>query len=123
MPRLRIIVLDSPGSDQAARTSFRLALWADVPAARQPFYAAAAGANAQSAWIGALPADNTALQNGSVTERVVILNPDGTRTLAQVQSDAIAAATAFQTEINAFNKWPRYGTTWDGTTWVVASIP
>jgi hypothetical protein len=114
MPRLRIIVLDQlpqPGS------VYRVALWADVPAGRQSFYASPTRV---SAWTAALAADNTALQNGSVTERVEVYNAAPGKNLAAIKLDLQSLWTTFQAAITAFNPWSHFSTTWDGTTWVDA---
>lgn len=114
MARLRIIILDQDD----ART-FRYALWADVPAARQPFYARA---GAVSAWSGATAADNAALAAGSVVERVdKMVVPTGT-TIPQAQAQLQVNWQSFQALITATNLWARYGTTWDGTTWVAQGV-
>jgi len=115
MPSKRVIVLDQlpqPGN------IFRVALWADVPAARQSFYA---NPDLKSAWSGAQAADNTALQNGSVTERVEIYNAAAGKTLAQIKTDLQNLWTAFQSYVNSYNPWSRYGTFMDNTnTWTDA---
>jgi hypothetical protein len=115
MPRLRIIVLDQPGGNTL---SYNVAFWADVPAARQSYYANAA---AVSAWKDALPADTTALQNGSVVEQVMPHQlPPGT-TLAQIEAYLQTQWQNYQTQITNFNPWIHYGSTWDGTSWVITS--
>jgi ribosomal protein S16 len=121
MPRLRAIVLDSP-DQQAARANFRVALWADVPAARQKFYAALTTATTVSAWIDALAADNTAIRNGSVVEKVVMYEPETTKTAGQMEADVATIWTAFQAGVTGTNTWPNYGSTWDGTTWTIATV-
>ena len=119
MPRLRIIVLDSPDVSQTARANFRLALWADVPVARQRFYA---GAQNVSAWKDATLQDTQNLQNGLVAEQVVTYAPDTTRTLPQMEADAIAIWTAWQDRITNFNKWPNYGSTYEGSSWAFVTV-
>ena len=111
MPRLNIVVLDRlvPGA-------WAYILWADVPAARQAFYASA---GAKSAWRGALASDLVALQNGSVTEASGLILTPGFTT-PQLQAELQARWGDFQAQINATNPWNFYGTTWDGVTWTVA---
>jgi hypothetical protein len=121
MPRLRAIVLDSP-DQQASRANFRIALWADVPTARQKFYAAQVTATTVSAWIDALTGDNTAIRNGSVVERVVMYEPDTAKTAGQMEADVAVIWTAFQATVTGLNTWPNYGSTWDGTTWTIATV-
>src|SRR3990167_11266269 len=81
MARLNIIILDR--SDPTNPNVYRYVFWADVPSARQPFYAALAGPTAVSAWKDALAADNTALQNGSVVEKMDTIQVPSHATLAQ----------------------------------------
>ena len=116
MPRLRIIILDR---DRENAAQFRYALWADVPAARQVFYARP---GAVSDWKNALAADNTNLANGIVAERVDVISRQPGGTLSQVQADLVTAWTTFQADVNTVNPWVRYGTTWDGTTWVLGGV-
>lgn len=115
MPRLRVIVLDQPSDDSSA---YRFALWADVPAARQTFYA---NPKATSGWTGATAADITALQNGSVVEYVSTQKIPTGATLAQVEGWLQTAWTDFQAKITNYNPWIHYGSTWDGTTWTVVT--
>jgi hypothetical protein len=116
MPRLRVIVLDQPLGNTNA---FNVALWADVPTARQSFYA---NPGAVSAWKGAIAADTTALQNGTMVEQVLPhVMPPGT-SLAQVEAYLQNQWQNFQTQITNFNPWVHYGSTWDGTTWTIASV-
>ena len=114
MPRLRVIILE-----QEDPRTFRYALWADVPVARQPFYA---NPTATSAWENALAADLTALQSGQVVERVDKLGIPSGGTLAQARSILQANWQFYQDRITADNPWQRYGSTWDGTTWTVAGV-
>lgn len=102
----RIVVLESSGR------KVRYLLWADVPASRQKFYANAA---LTSAWIDAQAADITKLRAGEIVERVVEESPDGN--LAAIKTYLEGKLTAFQAEIDARSNWPRYGTTFDGTSW------
>jgi hypothetical protein len=117
MPRLRIIVLDQPDGNP---NSYNVVFWADVSAARQSFYANTA---ATSAWAGATATDIQALQNGSVVETVQPHQmPSGT-TLAQIEAYLQGQWQNYQTKITNYNPWIHYGSTWDGTTWTVASNP
>lgn len=115
----RVIILEKLS---IAPLSYRFVLWADVPVARQPFYAAAQ-AGMVSAWKDASLADTTALQNGSVAEFV-----DTTTMLA---GDNVAAAmtrlqaiwTAYQAKITALNNWDRYGSFMDTTNaWTAGGV-
>lgn len=121
----RVIILErlspsAPGANESIQ--FRYLMWADVPVARQPFYANKQQ-NQVSAWINAAAADNTALQNGSVTEFVdVIVVAPGT-TVANVEALLQANWTAFQNKITNENPWARYGTFMDTTnTWNAGGV-
>ena len=104
MPRLKIIILETkPGK-------VNYAFWADVPAARQRFYA---DASKVSVWKDATAADNTALQNGSVLEEVFTDKVSGGVGPAQLRSFLEAKYTEFQDRISNFNPWSRYGTVFD----------
>jgi hypothetical protein len=113
--RFKIIVLDSPKNEQNA---FNVAMWADVPAGREAFFA---NPNATSAWTGANAGDKAALVAGTVVERVTKISRSQGGTLAQMQADAITAQQVFQAEIST-NLWTRYGSTYDGTTWVAGGV-
>lgn len=115
--RFQIIALTR--ATDGVRVTWKLAFWYNVPAARQKFYASA---SKMSVWIDATAADNTALQNGSVFEEIVQYSPDDSENTAQIESGAAALWTARNTAFQNFNPWSNYGTTYDGTTWVVATV-
>lgn len=115
--RLRVIVLDQVQNDGEA-TVFRVALWADVPAGRQTFYATLCG-TCVSAWKDATGTDNTNLQSGSVVEKVYLQRVQKGTGIAAVELIVQAAWSDYQASITANNPWVRYGTQWDGTTWTL----
>ena len=128
MARLRIIVLDRSKDDL---NQWRCAFWADVPAARQALYANKEVlvngvwtlVPRRSAWRDALTADNTALDNGSMTELVDTVSVDPTLTVVQIEALLQTRWQAFQDQVNiAAHPWKRYGSTWDGTTWTITNI-
>ncbi len=114
MARLRVIVLNQLNS----ANSYNCLFWADVPAARQGFYA---DASAASAWKDALPADNQALQNGSVVERGSVQTFQAGTTLGQIEAYLQGEWQKFQDSITSSNPWIHYGSTWDGVTWNVVT--
>ena len=120
MPRLSIIILDRP--EPTNQQVYRYVLWADAPVARQPFYATLAGPTFASAWRDALAADNAALQNGSVVEKVDTIQVSTAATLADIRAFLQARWTDFQASIMTINPWQRYGTTWDGTAWTAGGV-
>jgi hypothetical protein len=114
MPRLRVIILD-----QEDTRTYRFVLWADAPLARQTFYADPA---AGSVWKNALPSDVAAIQAGQVVERAGTLILEPGEGVAVARTLLQASWQAFQNEITTRNPWGRYGTTWDGTTWVAGGV-
>lgn len=114
--RFRIIVMDR--LPDFGSQSFRVAYWVDVPAARQSFYAKP---GAVSAWANAQAADNAAIASGAVVEIVEnFVKPNGT--LAQAQADLQANWQRHQDAVTNVNRYQRYGTTWDGTTWTAGGV-
>lgn len=114
MPRLNIIILDRNPNDP---TVFTYVLWADVPVARQSFYA---NINAKSAWKDALAADNVNLQTGAVAELQDTLRVPNGATLAQIKAFLEQRWADFQSKVTSGNPWVYYGTTWNGTLWTNA---
>lgn len=113
----RVIVLEQVNTSPLM---FRYAMWADVPTARQPFYAAQQ-VGMVSAWKDAAPADNTALQSGSVVEKIDTVSvPPGT-TLVQVEAALQAQWVTWNATIQAANPWVRYGSFMDASNaWTLA---
>ena len=109
----RIIVLDKTPE------GVRAALWADVPVARQPFYARA---GAVSTWAGASVAENDAIASGAVAEKVMLYSPAAGETLAQGRAILIAKWTSWQAFVTASNPWARYGSFYDGSTWTAGVV-
>src|SRR5215471_14237918 len=97
--RFKIIVLTKTADD------INVLFWADVPTARQPFYAALWGSTKSSAWSQALAADNTALQNGSVVETAFVQRTPPGSTIASVEAALQTAWTSYQAFINSNNPW------------------
>jgi hypothetical protein len=115
MPRLNVIVLDQVNGDP---TIYRYVLWADVPAARQTYYAAA---NAASVWKGATATDNTNIASGAMAEQVSELRVPSGWTIAQVEAQLQSLWQTYSTYISNYNPWIHYGSTWDGNTWTVVT--
>ncbi len=108
----QIIILER--LNEPSDMNFRYVLWATVPAARVSAYANAA---AVSAFKGASAGELTALQTGSVVERVGIASFTIGTPIATIQTYLLAQFAAFQAQINAANPTVRYGTSFDGTSW------
>ena len=113
MARLRVIILGKDGD------KLRYAMWADVPVARQAFYA---DASKVSAWKDALPADNAALQSGAVVEKYGYIDLPGAENITGIRTLLASAWNDFQSAVTADNSWKRYGSTWDGTSWVNGGV-
>lgn len=101
MPRLQAICLDKTGPN-----TFRFAIWADVPLARQPFYASTGNT---SAWKNATSGDIANLQSGAVTERIYKFDVSTTDTVATVEAAMAGTATQVQLDVNSYNPWVFYG--------------
>jgi hypothetical protein len=102
MPRINVIVLDKVGP-----TSYRYAMWADVPTARQSFYASTS--ISKSAWNGASSQDIANLQSGAVVEKVDVYQVSTTDTVASVEAILAATALSFQNGVASNNPWAFYG--------------
>lgn len=104
----------------ASVVSYKYALWAAVPLARQPFYTRPT--TYKSAWKDAALADNTALQAGQIVELVESFSTPTSQSLAQIKALLEARFTAFQTDITSTNLWDRYGSYFDGVTWTNGGV-
>jgi hypothetical protein len=122
MPRLTAIALDQPNPTANGVVILNVALWADVPAARQRFYAAAWGPSRVSAWLDATAQDNANLQNGSVVERVIQLQTAPGTPISSLEPLAVAEAQNFQASITSTNPWAVYGSSYDGTAWTIVTV-
>lgn len=113
----KIIILEHINfpSDQ----DFRYCLWADVPTARQPYYATPTFV---SAYKDATAEELTALRSGAVVEQVGVIPRQAGATLAQIRTDLIGRFTVFQNSITNYNPYDRYGTSWDGTSWTTGGV-
>jgi len=118
MPRFNVIVLDQTPDDP---NTYRFAMWADVPAARQSRYASTSTSTTFSAWTSASTADTDALKSGAVVEKVASQRVPAGSSLAQVEAFLQTQWAAYQATVTSYNPWQRYGSTWDGTTWVVTN--
>lgn len=115
----RIIILEHVSN---APIMFRYAMWADVPSTRQAFYAAQQ-AGAVSAWKDAAAGDNTALQNGSVTETVRSATFAAGTTIGQIETALAAEWTVWNATIQAANPWDRYGSVMDASNvWALSGV-
>jgi hypothetical protein len=116
--RFRVIVLDK--SDLSNQNVFRYVLWADVPAARQPFYVQPA--DTVSAWSGAQTGDNAQLVSGAVAEKVDTIQVAPGTGMPAIQAEIQIRWQTYQEQVTNLNPWNRYGSTWDGTTWVLGGV-
>lgn len=115
----RVIVLEQLNTSPLM---FRVAMWADVPSTRVAFYAAQQSGMV-SAWKDATAGDITALQNGTVTERVETFTIPIGSTLLQAEALLQANWTAWNASVQAANPWVRYGTFMDNTNaWTAGGV-
>jgi len=110
----QIVVLET-----TAKNRLRVAFWLSVPVARQPFYA---DSNKKSRYKDATAGELSAITSGAVAEQVGEFTVDGL-TITQVRALLSAEFTKRQNDINTYNPWSRYGTSWDGTTWTSGGVP
>ena len=114
MPAKRVIILE-----QLDTRTYRYALWADVPLARQTYYANPA---ASSEWKQATAADVAALASGAVVEHVDHFVVEAGTGLPAVRALLQTQWQGFQDRITSDNPWVRYGTFWDGATWTAGGV-
>ena len=109
-----IVILDRTNVRTA---TYRYLLRAAVPTARQPYFA---NVDTTSAYKSATQAELTALKAGEYVE-VVREAPFSGMNAAQIKAWLVDAQAAFQTKVTAdagWNPWKKFGTRWDGSTWV-----
>lgn len=113
----KVIILDRTGlpSDQ----NYRVAFWLDVPAARQPFHANAA---ATSVVVGATVDEIAAIKAGAVVEEVVEVPAPTSATQGALLAAIVARYNARQADFTAQNRWARYGSYYDGTSWTGVTV-
>lgn len=107
----KVIILEQVDARQ-----YRYALWAEVPVARQASYAAKA---VPTVFELATQEEKDAILAGQVVERVNILTAN---TVTEARNMLVDLWNGFQAEVNAANKWARYGTYWDGTGWTARGV-
>jgi hypothetical protein len=102
MPRLRVIALEKTGPN-----TYRYALWADVPTARQQFFAST---SIMSVYKFATSGDIANLQSGAYVEYVGQVEVGSTQNMTQIQAILDATQQSFQNGITNNNRWQFYGT-------------
>jgi len=112
----QIIILESLGT---GRVAYRVCLWADVPVARQPFYA---DATKGSAYRDASAGELAALRSGAVVERVETFSADPGTSPAEMKARLIQLWQAFQDKVANTNPWNNYGGFWDGQSWAAGGV-
>lgn len=118
----RIVALEKadPEKADAENRGFRVALWVVPPVQRQPYWKLAAPAKSQYA--NATQEENDAIANGALVESVETITLPSSMTMAEFQAVAEQRWTTFNTQVQAYNPWRRYGTKWDGTTWTLGGV-
>lgn len=115
----QIIVLERTG-EQAAGSPirYRVAFWPVVPSVRRAFYADATAISQVAKGTDAITAPElTSLRAGEFVE--VVEEPQwasGTG-VAAIRTDLQARFGILQAELNRDNRYDRFGTAWDGSTW------
>lgn len=110
----QVIILDKLSEGNR----YRYVLWAAVPAARQSRYA---DASATSQFTGASAQESQDIKDGKVVEKVDTISVAAGVNLAAVQAELQSVWTAYQTFINNYNPWQRYGSSWDGASWTATN--
>lgn len=119
----KIIVTKREQTGSVGTFVFNFTLWADVPAARQRFYAnpdatSAVIAEASAGDGGITAAELAAIRSGAIRERS---GSSSWPNYAAAKPDLQTAQADWQNEVNGnapfVNEWNRYGSSWDGTTW------
>jgi hypothetical protein len=113
----KIIILEQVNAP--SDSDWHAVFWADVPAARQVFYA---NPTATSQYSGATTAELAAIQSGAIAEKYLTVHMLSGQTLAQTKAELITEFNQFQTDITNANPWTRFGSYWDGTTWTSAGV-
>jgi len=94
--------------------------WLAVPVAMQTFFA---DDTKKSIWLGAITADNTALQNGSVLEILGTSSYTLGTSTAVIGADLLNKFNSSQTLLNNNNNYHFYGTYYDSVTgWTVQGV-
>lgn len=119
----KIIILEKLDSPPGLN-HYRYALWADVPAARQPYYAnTSTDPNVVvTAVKDATAGEIAAIKAGQIAERVAEQQWATGVSLVSIQGQLITAFNDFQAEVTAYNPWLRLGTFWDGTSWTAKGV-
>lgn len=113
----KIIILEQ--INLPSDSDYRYVFWANVPTARQPYYA---NPDFVSAYKDATTEEIAALRSGSVVEHVdVIPRPAGT-TLNQLAAALITRFNTYQYQITNWNPYSRFGTYYDGSTWTSVGV-
>jgi hypothetical protein len=93
--------------DWPSDLNYRVAFFANVPAARQTFLA---DATLTSEWKTMPAEDITQLQAGGIVERVETVRYQAGTPNGTILADLDAKQTDFQALVNSRNLWDRYGT-------------
>ncbi len=113
MPVKRIIILNRAREDTP---SFACLLWADVPLNQRKHHV---NPTAMSVYRDVTAQELAAIRDGSVVERAMTISMEPGSTMAEIKSHLEEAWQAYQDEITGDKTSEHYGTTWDGTNWVV----
>lgn len=113
----KIVVLNRV--DIPSDFNFMVAFWPTVPTQRQTYYA---NANKTSQVRTITAPELAELQSGQITEVVKKMNFSAGTPQGIITSALVAEFNKIQDEVNGYNEWNYYGTSWDGTSWTLAGI-
>jgi hypothetical protein len=118
----KIIILERAGDPASANFNdlhFRYVLWADVPSARQSYFA---DANKSTLVKDATAGEKSSITSGAILEHSDITNYPAGTSVANIKADLINKFNDFQNSVNSFNPFQFYGTFYDGSTWTTGGV-
>jgi hypothetical protein len=110
----KIVILELLGDSG----DYRVAFWLDVAEARRRFFA---NPDATSVFLDATQDELAAIQSGAVVEMVERFDRPAGTTQVQLRNALIARHAELQDRITNSNRWNRYGSFYDGTTWTAGA--
>lgn len=109
----KIIILER--QNEPSDQDFKYVLWVAVPAGRESFYA---NPEAVSAYKGATAQEIQDIRDGKIIEKCGTISRPSSDTFSSVKNALEKIWNNFQSEVNAKRPFNKYGTFWDGTTWI-----
>jgi hypothetical protein len=123
----KIIILDRVG--EPSDVAYRVAFWLTIPSTRWAFYAKPAGMNPdgtpslfKSQYKDATDAENQDLRDGKVMEVIETYYKPAGSTIAQIMTFLQGEYIEKQAFFDSINPYNRYGSYWDGTSWIAGGV-